>query len=48
MLAAVLSIAAIGILFGLATRWPTGARAVQAGGAVIAGTGAFFLWGALG
>jgi urease accessory protein len=37
-----------GILFGLTTRWPTGARAVQAGGAVIAGTGAFFLWGALG
>jgi urease accessory protein len=38
----------VGILLGLATRWPAGARAVQAGGAVIAGTGAFFLWGALG
>lgn len=37
-----------GILFGLATRWPAGARAVQAGGALIAGTGALFLWGTLG
>ena len=32
-----------GILFGLLVRWPVGVKAVQAGGAVIAGLGVFFL-----
>lgn len=35
---------AIGIVIGLATRWPVGALAIRLGGGMIAGAGCFFLY----
>jgi urease accessory protein len=38
---------ALGILIGVANRWPSGAKALRAGGAAIAVTGVYFLSGHL-
>lgn len=37
----------VGILLGAAHKWPTGRRAVQTAGALVAAAGLFFLWRAL-